>query len=131
MDWPTPSRKYVIPSVAISNVVPSWLTNCRNTKRSINQATANITAVAKANASKLTSSPLPTPEALNHSEKRAMANAANNTIAPCAKLNTPDALKISTKPKATSEYSMPAISPPNSVSRKNPMAVNVLCRGRR
>ena len=27
-----------------------------------------------------------------HSEKRAIASAANNTIAPWAKLNTPDAL---------------------------------------
>ena len=38
-----------------------------------------------------------------HSAKRAIASAANSTIAPCAKLNTPEALKISTKPSATSE----------------------------
>src|SRR3569623_3804541 len=56
-----------------------------------------------------------------HSEKRAIASAANSTIAPCAKLKTPDALKISTKPSATSEYSMPVIRPPRSVSRKKPM----------
>jgi hypothetical protein len=37
------------------------------------------------------------------SESRATDRAANSTIAPCAKLNTPDALKISTKPSATSE----------------------------
>jgi hypothetical protein len=37
-----------------------------------------------------------------HSAKRAMASAANSTIAPCAKLKTPEALKISTKPSATS-----------------------------
>ena len=36
------------------------------------------------------------------SDRRATASAANSTIAPCAKLNTPDALKISTKPSATS-----------------------------
>ena len=39
----------------------------------------------------------------SHSARRASASAANNTIAPCAKLNTPEALKISTKPSATSE----------------------------
>jgi hypothetical protein len=57
----------------------------------------------------------------NHSEKRAIASAANSTIAPCAKLKTPLALKISTNPSAMSEYSMPAISPPMTVSRKKPM----------
>ena len=36
-------------------------------------------------------------------EKRAIASAANSTIAPCAKLNTPEALKIRTKPSAISE----------------------------
>ena len=56
-----------------------------------------------------------------HSEKRAMARAENSTIAPCAKLNTPEALKISTKPMAISAYSVPTMRPPNSVSRKNPM----------
>ncbi len=38
-----------------------------------------------------------------NSESRASDSAANSTIAPCAKLNTPEALKISTKPSATSE----------------------------
>ena len=32
-----------------------------------------------------------------------MVSAANSTIAPWAKLKTPEALKISTKPSATSE----------------------------
>ena len=36
------------------------------------------------------------------SERRANDRAANSTMAPCAKLNTPEALKISTKPSATS-----------------------------
>jgi hypothetical protein len=53
---------------------------------------------------------------------RATASAANSTIAPCAKLNTPEALKISTKPSATSEYITPAISPPSSTSMKKPGA---------
>ena len=34
---------------------------------------------------------------------RTSDKAANSTIAPCAKLNTPDALKINTRPSATSE----------------------------
>src|SRR5262245_56965559 len=55
------------------------------------------------------------------SENRAIASAANSTIAPCAKLKTPEALKISTKPSATNEYSMPVVSPPIRVSRKKPM----------
>jgi hypothetical protein len=50
-----------------------------------------------------------------------MARAANSTIAPCAKLNTPEALKISTKPSATREYNIPAMRPPISVSIKKPM----------
>ena len=36
-------------------------------------------------------------------ERAHQRQAASSTIAPCAKLNTPDALKISTKPSATSE----------------------------
>jgi hypothetical protein len=48
---------------------------------------------------------------------RASASAANSTIAPCAKLKTPDALKISTKPSATREYSTPDIRPPSSTSK--------------
>ena len=39
------------------------------------------------------------------------------TIVPWAKLNTPDALKISTKPSATSEYMTPLNSPPMMTSR--------------
>ena len=54
-----------------------------------------------------------------------MASAANSTIAPWAKLNTPLALKISTKPSATSEYSMPVIRPPKSVSRNGPIVCSL------
>ena len=58
-----------------------------------------------------------------NSESRANDSAANSTIAPCAKLNTPDALKISTKPSATSEYSTPVRRPPISVSSTGPSIV--------
>src|SRR5690606_34476548 len=57
-----------------------------------------------------------------HSDRRAMANAATSTMAPCAKLKTPDALKMSTKPSATSAYSMPDIRPPIIVSTRKPIS---------
>ena len=108
-----------MPSVAINKVVPSWLTRCRSTRRSISHATENMMTAAIANAIRLAAILLSIPSHCGiHSAKRAMASAANNTIAPCAKLNTPEALKIRTKPKATNEYSMPAIRPPKSVSKK-------------
>src|SRR5215813_14648193 len=44
--------------------------------------------------------------------------AANNTMTPWAKLNTPDALKMSTKPSATIAYITPAIKPPTTTSAK-------------
>src|SRR5438132_12364408 len=59
------------------------------------------------------------------SDSRANDSAANSTMSPCAKLNTPEALKISTKPSATSEYSMPVMRPPMKVSRKKPMVRSV------
>src|SRR5213593_1419040 len=46
-------------------------------------------------------------------------SAAKSTITPWAKLKTPDALKIKTKPRATSEYMSPAAMPPRSTSTKN------------
>jgi hypothetical protein len=60
----------------------------------------SATAKARMFGSHLPSSPV---QAGIHSANRAMANAANSTIAPWAKLKTPEALKISTKPSATSE----------------------------
>ncbi len=113
-----------MPSVAISRVAPSWFTRWRSTRRSITQAQTNITAPASTNATRLATIMLSMPVHLGiHSAKRAIASAANSTIAPWAKLNTPEALKMSTKPSATSEYSMPAIRPPIRVSRKKAMVV--------
>src|SRR5437667_3528386 len=48
---------------------------------------------------------------------RTKASAANRHIDPCAKLNTADALKISTKPSATSAYNTPVKRPPIKTSR--------------
>src|SRR5574343_1620803 len=114
-----------MPSVAISSVMPSWLTSLPSTKRCTAQASATMHAIAAAKPTRLPSHRLSVcSQALLHSEKRAIATAANSTIAPWSKLNTPEALKISTKPSAISEYSMPAIRPPKRVSRKNPMSVS-------
>ena len=44
-----------MPSVAISSVMPSWLTSWRSTSRSISQATATITAIAATKAEQLAS----------------------------------------------------------------------------
>ena len=123
-----------MPSVAISSVMPSWLTSLLRQRRSTSQATAIITSSAAPKPSRLATSLLSKPSHCgNHSAKRAIASAANSTIAPCAKLKTPLALKMSTKPSATSEYSMPVIRPPSTISRKGPMAdlgFSGWCRGR-
>ena len=113
-----------MPKVAINKVTPSWLTSFPRTKRSTTQASMIITPIAKIKAIRLTSTLCSIPSKAGiHSAKRAMANAANKTMAPWAKLKTPDALKISTKPRATSEYSMPVIKPPIKVSRNGPMLI--------
>ncbi len=46
-------------------------------------------------------------------------SAAKNTMAPWAKLSTPLALKMSTKPSATSEYMIPLSRPAMRTSKKN------------
>ena len=46
-------------------------------------------------------------------------SAAKRTIAPWAKLNTWDALKMSTKPSATSEYITPVSRPETATSARN------------
>ena len=92
-----------MPSVAMSSVAPSWFTRWRSTRRSMNQATANMHRPAIRKAARLATMGLLMPVHSGiHSAKRAMARAANSTMAPCAKLKTPEALKISTKPSATS-----------------------------
>ncbi len=66
------------------------------------------------------------PFATRRSSERTSARPASSTIAPWAKLNTPDALKISTKPSATSEYSTPDSKPPIRISRNCPNATKQL-----
>src|SRR4051812_10439194 len=64
------------------------------------------------------------PHCVNASSARTRASAAVSTIAPWAKLKTPDALKISTKPNATREYSTPASNPLIRTSRKNAIGMS-------
>ena len=123
-----------MPSVAISSVTPSWLTSLPSTSFSISQATTIMTISAGDEGQDVGAATCPSrPVHCGiHSAKRAMASAANSTIAPCAKLKTPEALKISTKPSATSEYSMPDIRPPMIVSRieSHVSASSAWCPGR-
>ena len=70
--------------VAMNRLISGWLTSGRNTTRSVTRPSATIAAIASGIAI--------------HSDTPNLAlmptqvNAAKNTIAPCAKLNTPDAL---------------------------------------
>ena len=91
------------PIVAMNRMMPSWFTSLRSTSRSAAQAMTAMTAPANSRAA--TSA---RPNGQCHfscvsSSARTSASAAVSTIAPWAKLKTPDALKISTKPSATSE----------------------------
>src|SRR5437899_4900526 len=83
-------------------------------------ASATMTAMVNASAS-ATGTP--------RSIRPTSVSAAKSTITPWAKLKTPDALKISTKPRATSEYMSPAAMPPSSTSTKNAGAVTMSRNG--
>src|SRR6185369_11302967 len=107
---PKPSRKKFRPIVAMNRMMCSWLTSGRSTSRSMANARATITSMVRIRAMG-TGTP--------RSSKPTSVRAANSTITPWAKLNTPDALKISTKPRATSEYIRPAAIPPMTTSTKN------------
>src|SRR5471032_1743697 len=61
----------------------------------------------------------------NLSTMPTQVSAAKNTIAPWAKLNTPEALYISTKPIATSAYITPDSRPAISTSKKKLMFILV------
>src|SRR5882724_10468805 len=107
---PKPSRKKLRPIVAMNKMMCAWLTSGRSTSRSIAKASATMTAVVSASAT-TTGAP--------RSSNPTRVSAANSTITPWAKLNTPEALKMSTKPSATSEYISPAKTPPISTSTRN------------
>jgi hypothetical protein len=93
----------------MKRMIASWLTSGRSTTRSITKARATITAIVIGSAT-ATGTP--------RSIKPTSVSAANSTITPCAKLKTPDALKIRTNPSATSEYISPVNRPPRSTSTR-------------
>src|SRR5712691_6935646 len=84
------------------------------------KASATMTPIVKASAI-ATGTP--------RSIKPTSVSAAKSTITPWAKLKTPEALKINTKPSATSEYMSPAAMPPMSTSTKNAGAVTMSRNG--
>ncbi len=92
----------VTPMVDMNSVRPSWLTSGPSTKRSITQAVIAMTTAANTSPRTIAAQN-GKPFATRKSSERTSARPASSTIAPCAKLNTPEALKISTKPSATSE----------------------------
>jgi hypothetical protein len=106
----------VTPIVDMNSVRASWLTRGPITSRSISQAVIAMITAAKP-MPRMIAAQSGKPLAARRSSERTSASPASNTIAPWAKLKTPDALKISTKPSATSEYSTPDINPPISTSR--------------
>src|SRR5881628_697858 len=117
---PKPSRKKLRPMVAMNRMMAAWLTSGRRTTRSMATASATIMPIVRASAM-ATGTP--------RSIKPTRVSAAKSTITPWAKLKTPDALKISTKPRATSEYMSPAAMPPRSTSTKNAGAVTMSRNG--
>src|SRR5688500_18512913 len=104
---PNPSRKKFSPMVAMNKMMCSWLTSGRSTIRSMAKASATMTTMVSRSAT-TTGRPF--------SISPTSVRAANSTITPCAKLKTPEALKIRTKPSATSEYMSPVAMPPRNTS---------------
>jgi hypothetical protein len=72
------------PMVAMNRVISGWLTSGRSTTFSIARPSAIIASMVSGTATQ-TGTP-------NLSMMPTQVSAAKNTIAPCAKLNTPDAL---------------------------------------
>src|SRR5919108_1790673 len=106
---PKPSRKKFRPMVAMNRMMCSWFTRGRSTTRSMAKASRTITPTVSRSAT-ATGAP--------RSMRPTSVSAAKSTMTPWAKLNTPEALKISTNPSATSEYMRPAATPPMSTSAK-------------
>ena len=96
--------KKVTPMVAMNRMMPSWFTSLRSTRRSAAQAMiAMTTAANRQGGGRAPGQNGQCHSCCRRSSARTSASAAVSTIAPWAKLNTPEALKISTKPSATSE----------------------------
>src|SRR5229473_1801077 len=104
---PKPSRKKLSPMVAMNRMIGSWLTRGRRTTRSMTKASATMARRVRASAMG-TGTPFSMSPTRVRAEKR--------TMTPWTKLNTPEALKMRTKPRATREYMSPAATPPKSTS---------------
>ena len=70
--------------VAMNNVMSCWFTSGRSTMRSVTKPSATITTIVTGIATQI--------EKPNFSCRPTVVSAAKNTMAPWAKLNTPDAL---------------------------------------
>src|SRR5262245_46850942 len=117
---PKPSRKKLSPMVAMNRMMCSWFTSGRSTTRSMAKASATMTMTVRRSATG-TGAPF--------SIRPTRVSAAKSTMTPCAKLKTPEALKISTKPRATSEYMRPAAIPPISTSTRKAGLPNMSANG--
>src|SRR5687767_6321329 len=106
-NYPNPTRMNYSPMVTIHSTMHSVLTSVRITILSMAKASATMTTMVSRSAT-TTGRPF--------SISPTSVRAANSTITPCAKLKTPEALKIRTKPSATSEYMRPVAMPPRSTS---------------
>ena len=106
--------------VAMNRMMSAWLIRGRRIRRSISMASTIITTTVAISASH-TGAP--------RSISPTRVSAANSTMTPWAKLNTPEALKIRTKPSATSEYITPVRTPPTTTSMKNTGAVAISTKG--
>ena len=94
----------------MNRMIGSWFTSGRSTMRSMAKASRIMTAMVRASATSAG-----TPRSMSPTRVRA----AKSTMTPWAKLKTPEALKIRTKPRATSEYRSPDARPPMSTSTRN------------
>src|SRR2546427_1388371 len=106
---PKPSRKKLSPMVAMNRMICGWFTSGRSTIRSM--AKASATMVRKV-------SPRARGTGTPFSMSPTSVRAEKSTMTPWAKLKTPEALKMRTKPRATREYMSPAAMPPKSTSAR-------------
>src|SRR6266545_3294782 len=119
---PKPSRKKFSPMVAMNRMMYSWFTSGRSTIRSMAKASATITSTVRTRAMGIG-----TPRSISPTRVRA----AKSTMTPWAKLKTPEALKIRTKPRATSEYMRPAARPPIRTSTRKAGVPSMSLKGLR
>ena len=117
---PNPSRKNVSPMVAMNRMNGSWFTRGRSITRSTTRARTTMMPRVR-----MIASHAGTPNSISPTRE----SAANSTITPCAKLKISDALKMSTNPRATSEYITPVRTPLRTTSVKNTGPSHISTKG--